>query len=77
MTKTGWPFHIWKIEYGSLKFTGLNIKQTSEGIFVDQNEYIQSLEPIKLDKFADKSEKLPKQTFTEFRTLIGQLSWAA
>ena len=70
-------FTFRKIEYGSFKFTGLNIKQTSEGIFVDQNEYIQSLEPIKLDKFADKTEKLSKQKFTEFRALIGQLSWAS
>ena len=55
----------------------MNIKQTTEGIFIDQNEYIQSLEPIKLDKFTDKSAKLSKHKFTEFRGLIGQLSWAA
>ena len=32
---------------------------------------------IKLDKFADKHEKLSKNKFTEFRGLVGQLSWAA
>jgi hypothetical protein len=45
-------------EFGSFKFTGLSIKQTSEGTFADQIEYIQSLEPIKLDKFADKSKNV-------------------
>ena len=70
-------FTFGKIEFGSFKFTGLNIKQTSEGILVDQNDYVQSLEPIKLEKVADKYEKLSKKKFTEFRGLIGQLSWAA
>ena len=70
-------FTFGKIEFGSFKFTGLNIRQTPEGILVDQNDYVQSLEPIKLDKVADKNEKLANKKFTEFRGLIGQLSWAA
>ena len=70
-------FTFGKIEFGSFKFTGLNIKQTPDGILVDQNDYVQSLEPIKLDKVADKNEKLANKKFTEFRGLIGQLSWAA
>ena len=30
----------------------MNIRQTSDGIFVDQNEYIQSIKPIKLEKLS-------------------------
>ena len=35
------------------------------------------MQPIILDKFTDKNAKLSKYKFTEFRALIGQLSWAA
>ena len=70
-------FTFGKIEFRNFKFTGLNIKETDDGITVDQNDYIQSLKPIKLDKLADKDENLSKQKFKEFRGLTGQLSWAA
>ena len=70
-------FTFGKIELRNFKFTGLNIKETQDGISVDQNGYIQSLKAIKLDKLAGKDEKLSKQKFKEFRGLTGQLSWAA
>ena len=70
-------FTFGKIETENFKFTGLNILQTSEGIFVDQNEYTQSIEPIKIDKFVDKSTKLSKDKFAQYRALTGQLNWAA
>ena len=70
-------FTFGKIELGNFRFTGLDIKQTDEGIFVDQNEYIQSLEPIKIDKLVEPNEKLSKKKFAEYRALTGQLNWAA
>ena len=69
-------FTFGKIEAGKFKFTGLNIKESPEGIFIDQNDYVQSLHPIKIDKLAGKEEKLSKEKFAEFRGLTGQLSWA-
>ena len=70
-------FTFGKIEIEKFKFTGLNVQQTAEGILVDQNEYIQSIKPIKVDKFADKNAKLSMEKFAQFRALTGQLSWAA
>jgi hypothetical protein len=70
-------FTFGKIEIEKFKFTGLNVQQTEEGISVDQNEYIQSIKPIKVDKFADKHAKLSKDKFAQYRALTGQLSWAA
>ena len=70
-------FTFGRIEAGKFKFTGLNIKESLEGIFIDQNDYVQSLHPIKIDKLAGKEEKLSKEKFAEFRRLTGQLSWAA
>ena len=70
-------FTFGKVESGSFRFTGLNIKQTSEGIFVDQNDYVQSLEPIDVEKLVDPKESLPKEKFAAYRALTGQLNWAA
>ena len=70
-------FTFGKIEIEKFKFTGLNVQQTSEGILVDQNDYIQSIKPIKIDKFADKNTKLSNEKFAQYRALTGQLSWAA
>ena len=71
-------FTFGKMECKRFKYTGLNIEQKEDGsIFVDQNEYIQSLKPIELEKAVDKKMKLPKKKFTEYRALTGQLSWAA
>ena len=70
-------FTFGKVECRNFKFTGLYIRDTKEGIMVDQNEYIQSLKPIKIDKFTEKTEKLSKDKFKEYRALTGQLSWAA
>ena len=70
-------FTFGKIEDEKFKFTGLNIKQTDGCIYVDQNDYIQSLKPIKIDKFTEKDAKLSKHKFAEYRALTGQLNWAA
>ena len=60
-------FTFGKIEVENFKFNGLNIQQTQEGILVDQNEYIQSIKPIKIDKSADKNTKLSNDKFAQYR----------
>ena len=71
-------FTFGKIESKKFKYTGLNIEQLDDGtIHVDQNDYIQSLKPISIEKAVDKNAKLSKNKFTEYRALTGQLSWAA
>ena len=70
-------FTFGKIEMEKFKFTGLNIRQTADGIYEDQNEYVQSIKPIKVDKFTDKDTKLSKEKFAQYQALTGQLNWAA
>ena len=70
-------FKFGKIELQKFKFTGLNIEQNDDGIYIDQNEYIQGIEPIEIEKVKDKNEKLSVRKFKEYRALTGQLSWAA
>ena len=71
-------FTFGKVQSSKFKYTGLNIDQKPDGtIYIDQNDYIQSLQPIIIDKPSDKSEKWTKKMFKEYRALTGQLSWAA
>ena len=70
-------FTFGKIELHKFKFTGLNIEQTEDGIYIDQIDYIQSLKPIETQRVANKDEKLNNKEFKAYRGLTGQLSWAA
>ena len=70
-------FTFGKIEVESFKFTGLNIVQKEDGIYIDQNEYVQSINEIEVKKNMDKEAKLTPKEFNAFRGLTGKLSWAA
>ena len=41
------------------KFTGLNIQQKDGAIFIDQDDYVKSIEPIANEKVGNQNEKLP------------------
>ena len=71
-------FTFGKTEYTKFKFTGLNIEQTSNGIFVDQIDYIRNIQPISSQRMeAQENESLNKAEFKAYRGLTGQLNWAA
>ena len=62
---------------GAFKYTGLNVVQTDEGVFVDQNSYIASLETNDLSKerISRKDEHLSSADRSKIRSLGGQLLW--
>ena len=71
-------FTFGKVQCNKFKYTGINIEQKENGeIFIDQDDYIQSLKEIEIDKPTDKNEKLSRRMFKEYRALTGQLTWAA
>ena len=70
-------FSFGRTETGRFKFTGLNIEQKNDGVFVDQIEFIKSLKPIQLNGVGPKDEKLSKTEFKAYHGLTGQISWAA
>ena len=71
-------FTFGKTEYTKFKFTGLNIEQTNEGIYVDQIDYIDNIKPISSFRMeADNDSSLTKTEFKAYRGLTGQLNWAA
>ena len=77
-TKLQNRFTFGKMELTKFKFTGLNIEQNKEGIYVDQIEYIQSIQPISSYRMeGNDKEKLNKAELKAYRGLTGQLNWAA
>ena len=71
-------FPFGKTEFDKFKFTGLNIEQTEEGIYVDQIDYIENIQPISSYRMdVQEDEELNKSEFKSYRGLTGQLNWAA
>ena len=77
--KLGGRFKFGKVEKDKFKFTGLNIEQNEENIFVDQIDFINGIKPIFSPRAGKKNnnEKLNKMEMKMYRGLTGQLSWAA
>ena len=63
---------------GSFKYVGLNVVQTSEGVFIDQQAYVQSLMPITIssERLREKEDFLTSEEKSQLRSVSGQLLWA-
>jgi hypothetical protein len=71
-------FTFGRTELSKFKLTGLNREQTNSGIYVDQIDYIKSINPITSHRMDLKEDEcLNKVEFKAYRGLTGQLNWAA
>ena len=69
-------FKIGSQESGAFKYVGLNIKQTEEGIVMNQTSYLNSVQPIEAPKKSTiTSDILDKMHSDNLRSTIGQLNW--
>ena len=70
-------FEISSSAQGSFCHLGLQVVQTAKEVLVDQNDYLQDLEPIQLSRQRQlqKDEKLDKSEIKELRALAGKLIW--
>ena len=77
MIKVSEEFLIGRTEEASFTYIGLVIKTTSEGITLDQCDYIEDrLKPATL-KGGDNKRPLDKEEMTLLRRLTGKINWAA
>ena len=77
-TKLNDRFTFGKTELAKFKFTGLNIEKTQEGIYVDQIQYIHSIQSISSHRMDSQDDvNLNKMEMKAYRSLTGQLNWAA
>ena len=58
-------FTFGKTEFTKFKFTGLNIEQTSERIYVDQIDYFRNIQPISSTRIEAQNDS--SLTKTEFK----------
>ena len=71
-------FTFGRTELTKFKFTGLNVEQKEDGIYVDQIDYIQNIQAISAYRMdAQEGESLNKSEFKAYRGITGQLNWAA
>ena len=70
-------FRISKKEQGCFRYIGLNVVQTRNSIYIDQNNYIDELKTIEIEseRALQKDELLNQMEKTALRRLSGQLLW--
>ena len=67
-------FTVSKEELQTFKYLGLSISQTNDGIFMHQNEYIEEIEVVEIDKPNQKDRKLLPHETQQLRRVPGQLN---
>ena len=69
-------FNFSKIERGEdgFRFTGVDIKTTSNGIIMNQDVYASCIQELEIPK-GDNNDLLNKEQFKQFRGLTGKLIW--
>ena len=70
-------FQVGKNEKGQFMYTGFQIKQDSEGIMIDQNQYLENLEveDINPARVRHKNDDLDENEKTKIRKMAGSLNW--
>lgn len=66
-----------KLEQKNFTYVGLEIHQDRTGITVTQNEYIDSMEMVKItsERAKKKNDALSKTELTSYRSAVGSLNW--
>ena len=72
-------FKISREHESAFQYTGLNVKQENQAIIVDQMNYIQSIQPINIDRKRLKHKDLETNESEkhQLRALLSQLNWVA
>ena len=70
-------FEISAFEMNSFLYIGLNVVQTSQTIYIDQDAYIQSLQPLKLTSLQTENKDIPltAEERKMLRSMSGKLLW--
>ena len=68
-------FKFSKMFKNKFRFCGVDINITDDGILMDQNEYVNSINEIPIDKSEDPERPLTKQEFKLYRGATGKLIW--
>ena len=75
VNKVKCTFKISSEENGSFKYLGLNVLQNDDNISIDQQGYVDSLQPVPIDRKRKSEDILLKEEITQLRGISGQLNW--
>ena len=64
-----------KIERDNFRYTGIDVSTTDDGIEIQMEDYVESLEEMKEIQKADREEDLTKLEMKEYRKMTGKLAW--
>ncbi|CAL4136914.1 unnamed protein product [Meganyctiphanes norvegica] len=72
-------FRVGSSAEASFTYLGVDFKSYTDGITVDQKQYISSISPspITMARQSNKDSCLSVQEIADFRSLVGQLNWVA
>ena len=72
-------YDISKHETEIFKYIGIEILQTNAGIVLDQKQYLQCVQPVKVNatRQHEAGERLNKEEQTQYLSLLGKISWLA
>ena len=70
-------FQLSKEHFESFTYVGIDITQENGCIYMDQRNYIESIEPIDINKGSTHEEKLSEIQMHALKRLGGQLLWVA
>ena len=66
-----------KIERDNFRYTGIDVLAMDDGIEVQMEDYVESLEEMKEIRKADREEDLTKLELKEYRKMTRKLNWLA
>ena len=66
-----------KIEKENLRYTGIDVKTIEDGIEIEMQDYVDSLDEVREIRKADKDDPLTRAELKVYRKMTGKLSWLA
>ena len=66
-----------KIERENFRYTGIDVKTVKDGIEIETQDYVDSLDEVREIRKADKDDPLTRAELKVYRKMTGKLSWLA
>ena len=66
-----------KIERENIRYTGIDVTTVEDGIEIEMQDYVDSLDEVREIRKADKDNRFTRAELKVYRKMTGKLSWLA
>ena len=66
-----------KIERENFRYTGIDVKTVEDGIEIEMQDYVDSLDEVREIRKAERDDPLTRAELKVYRKMTGKLSWLA